>query len=99
MHTVENVTEDLVFPTNSRVEKIDERFCDVQSEQDPKNSSLEVSLSINIPGRSTRDDAEMFVGPASGKKAWIVDHIVCTVKPCSRNSYATLKTNTKTSKR
>lgn len=38
MHPVEDVAEDLVFPTDSQVEKIHERFCDVQSEQDANNS-------------------------------------------------------------
>lgn len=32
------------------------------------NSSLEVSLSVNVPGRSTRDDSMMFVTAASVKK-------------------------------
>lgn len=33
------------------------------------NSSLEVSLSVNVPGKSTRDDSLMFVTAASGKMA------------------------------
>lgn len=33
-----------------------------------QNSSLEVSLSVNVPGRSTRDDSDMFVITATGQK-------------------------------
>ncbi|XP_043283986.1 uncharacterized protein [Venturia canescens] len=32
------------------------------------NSSFELSLTANMPGKSTRDDADMFVRTASGKK-------------------------------
>lgn len=39
------------------------------------NSSLEVSMSVNVQGRSTRDDSLMFVAAASGKNG------------CNRKSY------------
>lgn len=60
-----------------------------------QNSLLGVLLSANMPGKSTHDDADMFVTVVSGKRVSTGDLSVCPVKRCKANSYDTSKINTK----